>query len=716
MIVPFILCAALTIQASQIDIIDHDMTVAYDPATHMLEVTDKITINEESAALEAVLNKSFEITSATLDGADLNFRWAAEEECTEIIARRGWPEGTIEKNAGLLIVELPDGHATPVTIELRYSGEVYDVPKASSFSRQQIADQTTGLISEEGVYVAPSTFWYLTRPEALVRYRMVASGPAGWDMMSEGDILSREEKDGAVVTTFGSEHPFDGIHLIAGQYVIGKLEHGDIDILTYFFPGSEELSQRYLEACKRYLEMYEEMLGPYPFGKFAVVENFFPSGYGMPSYTLLGSQVIRLPFIINISLGHEIAHNYWGNSVYVDWRTGNWCEGITTYSADYHYLELEGPEGAAEYRRNTLRDYTNYVGEGKDFALRNFASRHDSATRAVGYGKSMMVFHTIRRALGDEDYWAAIKEIVKRNQWRNASWEDLIAVFSEIGGQDINWVLKQYVDRAGSPFIKLENASMTTTAESGSVVQGWDVSFTLSQNEPVYSLDIPVHIETVGETVVKNVRLEGTTGEYKINVAAYPYSISIDPDCQLFRRLHRDEIPPVLSQVYGGPKQVIVLPTVGDEAKLEAYGALAEALNGNGAAQVKRADEIGEEELAGSTLIILGGPSENAVAERWEDALPGGSIVNSGGFVLAGEEHAAGSLAAVACFRNPDNAELGAVVIAGNDAGAVASLGRRLLHYGKYSYLGFKDGQNIVKGIWEIESSPLIARFESTDK
>ena len=706
--------AATVLQAGQIDIIDHDMAVTFDPATHALQVVDKITINEDTAALEAALNKTFKIEHVTLGGAELNHRWAAEEEVAGIVARRGWPEGPLAENEGLLIIDLPDGHSTPVTIELSYSGEVYDVPKASSFSRQQIADQTTGQIAEEGVYVAPSTRWYLSRPQALTRYRMVVSGPAGWDVMSEGDILSREEHDGAVVTTFGSEHPFDGIHLIAGQYVIGRLEHGDVDILTYFFPGSEELSERYLQACKRYIEMYEELLGPYPFGKFAVVENFFPSGYGMPSYTLLGSQVIRLPFIIGTSLGHEIAHNWWGNSVYVDWHSGNWCEGITTYSADYFYKELEGPEGAAEYRRNLLRDYTNYVGEGKDFALRAFESRHNSATRAVGYGKSMMVFHTIRRTIGEKAYWEAIKEIVKRNQWRNTSWEDLIAVFSEVGGQDLGWVLEYYVDRVGAPFIKLEKASIATAAESGSEVQGWDVSFTLSQSEPVYPLVIPVHIEVGGETVVEYVKLEGTTGEYKINVGAYPYSISIDPDCQVFRRLHRDEIPPVLSQVYGGPKQVIVLPTEGDEGKLAAYNALAQALNGNGAAQVKRADEIGDEELAESTLIILGGPSENAVAERCEGALPGGSIVNSGGFVLAGEEHAAGSLAAVACFRNPDNAELGAVVIAGNDAASIASLGRRLLHYGKYSYLGFKDGQNIVKGIWEIESSPLIKRFDTS--
>lgn len=47
----------------------------------------------------------------------------------------------------------------------------------------------------------------------------------------------------------------------------------------------------------------------------------------MLSYTLLGRTVIKMPFIVYTSLGHEIAHNWWGNSVFVDQEKGNWCEG-----------------------------------------------------------------------------------------------------------------------------------------------------------------------------------------------------------------------------------------------------------------------------------------------------------------------------------------------------------------------------------------------------
>ena len=70
--------------------------------------------------------------------------------------------------------------------------------------------------------------------------------------------------------------------------------------------------------------MYRQLIGPYPYGKFALVENFWETGYGMASFTLLGPQVIRFPFILNSSYPHEILHNWWGNSVFVDYASGNW--------------------------------------------------------------------------------------------------------------------------------------------------------------------------------------------------------------------------------------------------------------------------------------------------------------------------------------------------------------------------------------------------------
>lgn len=127
-----------------------------------------------------------------------------------------------------------------------------------------------------------------------------------------------------------------------------------------------------------------------------MVENFFPTGYGFLSYTLLGSTVIRLPFIVATSLGHEVAHPWFGNGVLVDYRFGNWSEGLTTYLADHLYRELSSPEEGREYRLQILRDYAALVPPEKDFTRRVSPS-----SRAVGCGKGAMVFHMARRMVVD---------------------------------------------------------------------------------------------------------------------------------------------------------------------------------------------------------------------------------------------------------------------------------------------------------------------------
>ena len=49
----------------------------------------------------------------------------------------------------------------------------------------------------------------------------------------------------------------------------------------------EALAAKYLTTAAQYLEMYRGLIGPYPYGKFALVENFWETGYGMPSFTLV---------------------------------------------------------------------------------------------------------------------------------------------------------------------------------------------------------------------------------------------------------------------------------------------------------------------------------------------------------------------------------------------------------------------------------------------
>src|SRR5205823_4259899 len=235
------------------------------------------------------------------------------------------------------------------------------------------------------------------------------------------------EGDGAGKDAWISTTPADNIHLVAGPFSEAKEHKQGVDVLVWLRTGADgkpaddagALAQRYLEVTGQYLALYRELIGPYPYGKFALVENFWETGYGMPSFTLLGEQVIRFPFILHSSYPHELLHNYWGNGVFVDFAGGNWCEGLTAYLADHLIAEQRGQ--GADHRRAILQRVTDYVTPETDFPVSRFISRHNAVTEAVGYGKTAMVFNMLREKLGDALFTKALQEFYRDNRFRLAS-------------------------------------------------------------------------------------------------------------------------------------------------------------------------------------------------------------------------------------------------------------------------------------------------------
>ena len=47
-----------------------------------------------------------------------------------------------------------------------------------------------------------------------------------------------------------------------------------------------------MKASREYLSLYGDVLTPYAYDRFDIVENWFTTGFGMPEFTLLGKHVV----------------------------------------------------------------------------------------------------------------------------------------------------------------------------------------------------------------------------------------------------------------------------------------------------------------------------------------------------------------------------------------------------------------------------------------
>ncbi|MDX1812308.1 MAG: M1 family aminopeptidase, partial [Gammaproteobacteria bacterium] len=309
--------------------------------------------------------------------------------------------------------------------------------------------ETPGLIDDIGVYLAGESAWYPRFNNELVTFTLSVKLPVKWSSVSQGARIYQENEAQYHLDTWQEKSPQDDIYLVAYSFAENSMRVGDVEVMTFLRTPDEALSQRYLGISSQYISMYETLLGKFPYSKFALVENFWESGYGMPSFTLLGESVVRLPFIIYTSYPHELLHNYWGNSVYVDYSQGNWSEGLTTYLADYLLKEQRGQ--GANYRRGVLQKYTNFTQNGGDFALDKFIARKDQASEAIGYGKTMMLFHMLRRSLGDKKFIEGLRKLYADYQFKFAAFSDIEKIYSELSHTDMHDFFSQWIERVGAP-------------------------------------------------------------------------------------------------------------------------------------------------------------------------------------------------------------------------------------------------------------------------
>ena len=504
--------------------------------------------------------------------------------------------------------------------------------------------------------------------DGLARYELKAAVPKDFRAISEADAVKVESREKTSIYIFEFHHPRTGLSLVAGPYQVSLERHKGIEIAAYFFPEDKELAWKYIDKAKYYLDLYEGLLGPYPFKRFAIVENRAPTGYGLPTYTLLGQEVTRLPFIVNTSLGHEILHSWFGNSVYVDPQEGNWSEGLTTYLADHLYKEQKGQ--GSDYRYRLLVDYQSYVHEDRTIPLAQFKFRIDRPSKAIGYGKGMMLFHMLKQEIGEDAFNKALKKFVLDYRFKMAGWSELEAVFSDICKKDLSVFFDQWLERKDVPLLTIRKGNITYP---GSGLQ--NLKLTIQQDtESPYSLSVPLVLETTSGEVRRIVRVNNERESVDIKIEGQPLSVTLDPGYDLMRKLDPPEFPPVLSRLLGSEHKFFVLPLQGSEI----YGQFAVFLRSLGFKE-KSSDNLTGSDLNKGSLLILGDPAPGL--ERLAGAMMPGP---GSGVIITVRENPINPAGVLALVKTGSSRQLDLIL-------------KKLAHYGRYSTLMFKDGKLVEK-------------------
>ena len=600
--------------------------------------------------------------------ADLQYALTVEiDPVKKVISGTARLTSELNRNLSLNIAHLRNVETKSVTV-LNQSAQTLEIKLLKGSTAQvsfQALAQDLGNTFMDADHVFLWGHWY-PRPTSLAIYQLKVQLPRGFEAVSEANAISREQSSVGILYKFKFDHPIDGVHLAASKrFVVKRDYYKGIEIEACLFKEDIALADTYLEHAARYLQQYEQRLTPYPYQRLAIVANIQPTGISLPTFTLLGKDVIRLPFIVKTSLGHEIMHQWFGNSVYIDTTHGNWAEGLTTYLADHATACEEGQD--RNYRKQILVNHAAYVNPHNVIPMSAFQFRRNKAEVAIGYGKVAMFFHQLQIRLGQEKFDAALRDFIHRNLFREASWQDLQRSFENIAGLSLQKVFENGLNQTDLPSLK----SVTTniTIEHGKPIL--QIEF---QPESIpYPLMVPVSVHQGVESLIKNIQVTPDQTRFSIPLESFPTRVILDENYHIMRKLTQLETPAVLAAILGAPSLTAVVPA--DREPI--YQPLLDALNIT-KLRIARPNDLKLTDFLSGHFLLAG--SDLDLTQK-----------------LFGNINPSTEGARLTVYKNPFDPD-GRILLADVSSRTEAkAIQRKLRHYGSYSRLSFAQGRNTLK-------------------
>ncbi len=285
-------------------------------------------------------------------------------------------------------------------------------------------------------------------------YTIAVTVPQPYVAVANGRLASTDNHDGARTFHWVMDQPMANYlaSVVTGSY--REVPGGDHDGVAFSSwlpadpqgvsdgdPGGGDGTIR-AQAGVAAVRALASRLGPFPFATYGAV--------AYPASAIQGEDPATTQFLSQVALEvqgrslyaeavvgdestvtHETAHQWMGDSVSLtDWsRDIWWVEGFASFSESIVQggRVLDEPADARRYDRALE---TCAGREAGDIPLEELFSDRS-------YTCGALVFYALLRTVGPDPFWSILRAFNERHRYANATTDDLIAVASEVSGQDL---------------------------------------------------------------------------------------------------------------------------------------------------------------------------------------------------------------------------------------------------------------------------------------
>ena len=265
----------------------------------------------------------------------------------------------------------------------------------------------------------------------------------------------------------------------------------------------------------------------------------FPGGYGSTTLVMLTSESWDARRMPHRFLAHEIAHQWWGNSVFPKGPGAGWlAEGFAEYSSYLWSEHAHGGKGALiTCVRQAGDQYRAVTGRKVEEALRA-TDPYDQrgAYQEVVYMKGALVLHALRYTVGDATFKRLMRAFADQYRWGRAAIPDFQQVAERVSGQRLGWFFDEWLGRKGLPqFI------YSFQGESGPDGQPVALVRIHQEGEP-YRTPLDLSLEVQNNVTTHRVLLDQSTQEFRIPIRGPLSAAGLDPEDWILKQPPRWEL------------------------------------------------------------------------------------------------------------------------------------------------------------------------------
>jgi aminopeptidase N len=314
---------------------------------------------------------------------------------------------------------------------------------------EELAD---GVIVASQPSGAASWFPCNDHPSSKATYRISVSCEAPYTVVANGTLSGKSTRSGRTTWVYDMKQPM-ATYLATvqiGRYTKRDLHQGVLARQLYYPPELAGNVSTDFGRLDDMIAVFVEKFGPYPFDSYSVVVT--PDELEIPleaqGLGIFGRNHVDGAHGSDRLIAHELAHQWFGNSLTVEsWRDIWLHEGFACY-AEWIWSEGSGGQSAHD---NAVAYRARVKAVPKDSLVVGDPGAKDMFDDRV-YKRGALALHAIRLSVGDTAFFAALRAWARVYRHGSVTTADFVEFFSNhTGSEEIDEIVDRWIYKAAVP-------------------------------------------------------------------------------------------------------------------------------------------------------------------------------------------------------------------------------------------------------------------------